>query len=137
LPTEVIETAQNTRASYTHSTLTQVDCDTALLRLQTLMGEERLYTDTELSLPRLAERMDLSTHQLSELLNTRLGKSFSRYLREQRVTAAKAMLVAESSASVLSVGLNVGFSTQSNFYEAFRELEGMTPGQYRKLSLRS
>ena len=137
LPTEVIETAQNTRASYTHSTLTQVDCDTALLRLQTLMGEERLYTDTELSLPRLAERMDLSTHQLSELLNTRLGKSFSRYLREQRIAAAKAMLVAEPSASVLSVGLNVGFSTQSNFYEAFRELEGMTPGQYRKLSLRS
>ena len=38
------------------------------------------------------------------------------------------MLLAEPSASVLSVGLNVGFSAQSNFYEAFREIEGMTPG---------
>ncbi len=137
LPTEVIETAQNTRASYNHSTLTQVDCDTALSKLDAWMTQERLYTDAELSLPRLAEHMNLSTHQLSELLNARLGKSFSRYLREQRITAAKAMLVAEPSASVLSVGLNVGFATQSNFYEAFRELEGMTPGQYRKLSLRN
>ena len=38
------------------------------------------------------------------------------------------MLCAEPSASVLSVGLSVGFSSQSNFYEAFREIEGMTPG---------
>jgi AraC-like DNA-binding protein len=34
---------------------------------------------------------------------------------------------------VLAVGLNVGFTSKSNFYEAFREIEGMTPGQYRKL----
>jgi len=33
----------------------------------------------------------------------------------------------------LSIGLNVGFSSQSAFYEAFREIEGMPPGQYRKL----
>ncbi|MGE8357156.1 MAG: helix-turn-helix domain-containing protein, partial [Microvirgula sp.] len=39
----------------------------------------------------------------------------------------------EPSASVLSVGLSVGFSSQSTFYEAFREIEGMTPGQFRKL----
>jgi AraC-like DNA-binding protein len=38
---------------------------------------------------------------------------------------------------VLSVGLNVGFTSQSNFYEAFREVEGGTPGQYRKLRLAS
>jgi AraC-like DNA-binding protein len=33
---------------------------------------------------------------------------------------------------VLSIGLCVGFTSQSNFYEAFREIEGSTPGQYRK-----
>ena len=50
-------------------------------------------------------------------------------------TAAPDLLwVAEPSASVLSVGLSVGFTSQSNFYEAFREIEGMTPGQYRKLN---
>ena len=68
-------------------------------------------------------------------MNVHLGKSFARFLREQRVAAARRMLVAEPSASVLSVGLSVGFSAQSNFYEAFREIEGMTPGQFRKLTL--
>jgi AraC-like DNA-binding protein len=93
-----------------------------------------VYVDPELSLAGLAGRLGLSSHQLSELVNSRLGKGFSRYLRERRVDAAKAMLLAEPKASVLSVGLSVGFTSQSNFYEAFREIEGSTPGQYRKLN---
>lgn len=130
LSAEVSETVQ---AAYASSTLNNVDCDAMLARLDTLMQNDRIYVDPELSLPRLAERLGLSAHQLSELMNARLGKGFSRYLREQRIASARAMLCAEPSASVLSVGLSVGFTSQSNFYEAFREIEGMTPGQYRKL----
>ena len=132
LPEEVGEAA---RANYAVSTLTQVDCTAAETRLHALMQDELAYTDPDLSLASLAERLELSPHQLSELLNARLGKGFSRYLREWRIGAARAMLLAEPSASVLSVGLNVGFTSQSNFYEAFREIEGMTPGQYRKVNL--
>ncbi|OOZ38137.1 AraC family transcriptional regulator [Solemya pervernicosa gill symbiont] len=130
LSTEVRETAQ---AAYAVSTLTNIDCDATLSKLNDLMQRERFYIDSKLSLPNLAEQLCISTHQLSELMNTRLGKGFSRYLREQRVDAAKQMLHEERSASVLSVALSVGFSSQSTFYEAFREIEGMTPGQYRKL----
>jgi AraC-like DNA-binding protein len=130
LSAEVGEVAQE---SYASSSLTNVDCDAVLSSLDSRMLAERAYEDAELSLPRLAEKLGISAHQLSELMNTRLGKGFSRYLREQRINAAKAMLWNEPSASVLSVGLSVGFTSQSNFYEAFREIEGMTPGQYRKL----
>ena len=134
LSAEVSETAQT---AYASSTLGNVDCDAALAKLRTLMDTDQIYVDSDLSLPGLAERVGLSAHQLSELINARLGKGFSRYLREQRIGAAKVMLCAEPSASVLSVGLSVGFTSQSNFYEAFREIEGMTPGQFRKLSLSS
>jgi len=130
LSEEVSEAIQTT---YANSTLANVDCEAALARLESLMQGERIYEDAELSLPRLAASLELSTHQLSELMNTRLAKGFSRYLRELRIAAAKTMLCEEASASVLSVGLSVGFTSQSNFYEAFREIEGMTPGQYRKL----
>jgi AraC-like DNA-binding protein len=133
LASDISESAQT---SYANSTLSNVDCPTALAKLDALMNVERIYTDPALSLPNLAERLALSSHQLSELINAQLGKGFSRYLREQRTAAAKHMLCAEPSASVLSVGLSVGFSSQSNFYDAFREIEGMTPGQYRKLQLK-
>lgn len=132
-PQLAADVTEATKTAYANSTLARVDSDAKLARLDELMRYDRAYEDSELSLTTLAERIGLSSHQLSELLNTRLGKGFSRYLREQRVAAAKAMLLAEPSASVLSVGLSVGFSTQSSFYDAFREVVGMTPGQYRKL----
>lgn len=134
LSTEVSEAVQT---AYNNSTLGNVDCDAMLSRLESLMQVDRIYVDPELSLPSLASRLKLTTHQLSELMNSRLGKGFSRYLREQRIDAAKTMLCDEPSASVLAVGLGVGFTSQSNFYEAFREIEGTTPGQYRKVNNRS
>jgi AraC-like DNA-binding protein len=132
LKAEVEEVA---KAAYANSTLNHLDCDKLLNRLAQLMESEAVYRDPELDLASLACRLDVTSHQLSELLNGRLGNGFSRYLRECRVRAAKAMLCQEPNASVLSVGLSVGFATQSNFYEAFRDIEGMTPGQFRKLNI--
>ena len=133
LAQDAMDTAQ--AVAYATTTLTSVDVAGVVDRLERLMAEQHRYRDAELSLSMLAQELGLSAHQLSELLNTRLGKGFGRYLRERRVAAARQMLLEQPSASVLSVGLAVGFSAQSNFYEAFREIEGGTPGQYRKLQL--
>lgn len=134
LPNEVAEAARET---YAVSTLGKVDCEAALTQLHQLMQSQKLYQNADLDLPSLAESLGLTHYQLSELINTRLGKSFSRYLREQRVEAAKAQLLNEPKATVLGIGLEAGFSSQSNFYEAFREIVGMTPGQFRKLQQKS
>jgi AraC-like DNA-binding protein len=131
------EVRDSVQAAYSHSTLQQVDCEAMLMQMETLMQTQRRYLNPELNLASLAAELSLSGHQLSELLNSRLGKGFSRYLREVRVAAAQQMLCDEPSASVLSVGLSVGFTSQSNFYEAFREVAGTTPGQYRKLHCRA
>lgn len=133
LPVDIGEAVQTASNNYVSSTLTHVDCDAALSKLAEAMQTTQAYRDTNLSLSSLAARLGLSTHQLSELMNRRLGLSFSRYLREQRVAAAKHMLLDEPCASVLSIGLDVGFSSQSAFYQAFGEIEGTSPGQFRKL----
>jgi len=130
LPAKITEAASET---YATTTLSNVDCDVALHKLDSLMTDNRVYENNELDLQTLARQIDLSSHQLSELINTRLGKGFSRYMREMRVDAAKRLLLAETSASVLSVGLSVGFTSQSNFYDAFREITDMTPGKFRKI----
>ena len=134
ISTEVVEAARET---YAVSTLTNLDCGALLDQLELLMAQERLYLNPDLDLPGLAGRMGISVHQLSELINSRMGKGFSRYIREYRVAAAQAMLRAEPSASVLAVGLSCGFTSQSNFYEAFREITGMTPGQFRRIAART
>lgn len=117
---------------YERSQLVQVDVDAHKQRLQQLMEEEQVYQDETLSLASLADKMQLTPHQLSELLNERLGTSFSRYLKERRAHAAAQRLLAEPDVALLEIGLAVGFSSSSAFYSAFREVLGVPPGQYRK-----
>ncbi len=122
------------RLAYTSTTLNSVDVDSRLAALQRTMEQDRLYEDEDLSLAMLANAVELSPHQLSELINTHFGYGFSRYVREHRVAAARKMLRDDPTASVLSIGLSTGFRSQSNFYAAFRELTGMSPGAWRKRS---
>ena len=74
----------------------------------------------------------LTPHQLSELINMHLGMNFTRLVKMHRVREAKDLLLDRPSTSALDIGLSVGFTSLSAFYAAFRELEGMAPGQFRK-----
>jgi AraC-like DNA-binding protein len=132
VPNLVQKTTEAVSRSYAQSTLGKVDQEGALARLRQLFEVERVYQNEALNLSTMAELMELSTHQLSELVNTRMDLGFSRLVRRYRVQAAQRMLLDEPRASVLSVGLSVGFSSQSAFYLAFKEELGMVPGQYRR-----
>lgn len=135
VPDIASKTQEAVAQSYAQSTLGRVDVATKLTELTRLFEVERVHRDEGLSLARVAELMGLSTHQLSELVNAHLGMGFSRLVRQHRVRDAQRMLVEEPRASVLSVGLAVGFASQSTFYVAFKDELGVVPGQYRKQAL--
>lgn len=118
--------------TYAVSTLSGIRCDDVVLEIKRLFAQEKIYEDESLSLNKLAELTKLSAHQVSELINTHFQMGFSSLVRRYRVEAAKKMLIDEPRASVLSVGLSVGFTSQSNFYVAFKEFAGVVPGQFRK-----
>lgn len=134
-PDLMAELAEAAKLSYAATTLKDVDIDGCVEKLKQLMTVSRMYQNESLSLAMLAEAMELTPHQLSELVNRQFGVNFSRYIREQRVEAAKLILVREPKSSVLSIGLEAGFGTQSSFYAAFNEITGMSPGAYRKAAL--
>ena len=129
LLSDVADAAQLTYAS---TTLKDVDKDAMIRRLENLMAEDKIFQNENLNLGLLAETLDLSSHQLSELVNTQFGYGFSRYIREQRVAEAQRLLIEDPGSSVLAISLMTGFKSQSNFYTAFREITGEAPGTYRK-----
>ncbi len=131
-PSITVDVAEAAQVAYAESTLKNIDRNKAVAQLNQLMEQEKLYTLESLSLTMLAKQLELNSHQLSELINTEFQQGFSKYIRQYRVKAAKKLLLNEPESSVLSIGLSVGFSTQSNFYTAFREIVGTAPGQYRK-----
>jgi len=117
--------------SYASSTLNGVDIDTSLEKLNDLMQTGRMYQNENLNLAMTAEAMELTSHQLSELINKHFGMSFSRYIRALRIEEAKSILAKEPDISILAISLETGFRSQSNFYAAFKEITGQSPGDYR------
>jgi len=131
-PDLIQKTRDAVLASYAASTLKQVDCAAKAAEIKHLFEDQHLHHNENLSLAELAGELKLSSHQTSELINTHFGQGFARLVREYRIADAKQQLVDEPRASVLSIGLSVGFNSQSNFYTAFREMTGQTPAQFRK-----
>lgn len=131
-PDLLIELAAVATLSYAASTLKDVDIETSLRKLDELMNLTKLYQNENLNLATVAKEMGMTNHQLSELINVHFSMSFSRYIREQRIKEAKALLASESNTSILSISLETGFKSQSNFYAAFKEITGQSPGDYRK-----
>lgn len=121
-----------TELTYAKSKLSGVNTNLKRDELEKLMTVDHLFQNENLSLTMLAEQLKLTTHQLSELINTEFQFGFPRYIREHRVRQAKDLLISEPNTSILAISMNVGFKSQSNFYTAFKDITGSSPGQFRK-----
>ena len=69
------------------------------------------------------------------LTQKQTGKTVFAYLRWARIQLAKEMLAATEN-SLAAIASLLGFSSQSHFQRAFREVEGCTPFLYRRRAWR-
>ncbi|MGH1486905.1 MAG: helix-turn-helix domain-containing protein [Cellvibrionaceae bacterium] len=123
--------------AYAKSKLAGIDVEEKKSELESLMQQENIYQNEKLGLGVMASMMDITAHQLSELVNTQYSYGFSRFVREQRVQQAKRLLKEEPKTAILTISIMTGFQSQSNFYSAFKEITGESPGSYRKRLLKS
>jgi AraC-like DNA-binding protein len=96
------------------------------------MEEEKIFCDEDLSLARLAEELDITPYQLSQILNERLHRNFNAFINEYRIKESESYLIEDAKRSVVSVSFAVGFNTLATFYNAFYKVHGMTPTQFRE-----
>lgn len=85
----------------------------------------------KITISTLAEYVDLNPNYLSGLFKSETGQTISHYINEQRMTAAKNMLV-YSDTSIAEIACILSFNTQSHFTKVFRQTYGITPMECRK-----
>jgi AraC-like DNA-binding protein len=124
--------SQSKRIRYSRSSLNGIDTTSRIADLEKLMRKHELFRDQDLSLDRLAEKLGLTSHQLSELLNLYVGKAFPAYVLNFRIGQAKRELADPHKKTILDIAFSCGFSSKSTFNEAFRKETGLTPSTYRK-----
>ncbi|MFC0515360.1 ABC transporter permease [Mucilaginibacter angelicae] len=101
--------------------------------LKKVIEDKRYYQDPELSLNSLAEKLNLSTHELSRIINTGLKKSFNDFINEYRVLDATRKMAdpAYNHVTLLGIAYESGFNAQSTFSRIFKQATGKTPLEYK------
>ncbi|GAA4449802.1 hypothetical protein GCM10023189_09480 [Nibrella saemangeumensis] len=127
-------TTPEPRKKYEKSALSEEKEEAVMTGLTRLMISEKPYLEADLSLPKLAQRLNTSPHHLSQLLNDRLNQSFFDMLAAYRVQEAQQLLhdPATTNLKIDEIAERVGYNSTSAFHTAFKRITGQTPAQFRQ-----
>lgn len=122
---------------YSNSGLNEERVKEIAASLEQLMKNERIYLDPELSIDKLAEKLSVSRHHLSQVLNDYQQKSYYDYINSFRVAEAATLLISPQGEKqkIAAIAYDAGFNSLSAFNEVFKKHTGKTPSEYRKEKL--
>lgn len=118
---------------YQNSSLSKEEIRAISIDLIKKMKAEKLYLQRNLNLEKLAESVNTSKHNLSQVLNDEIGKKFSDFINEYRIKEAKNLILNKSEElSISGIAQEAGFNNKTSFNVAFKKFTGLTPTQFLK-----
>lgn len=101
-------------------------------KLVQLMADQKLFKNPELTLPELAQKLDVNPNTLSQVINSREGKNFYDYINLLRIADFKEQLQQPESQkySLLGLATQCGFNSKTTFNRNFKKTTGLSPTEY-------
>ncbi|MFM9950992.1 MAG: helix-turn-helix domain-containing protein [Saprospiraceae bacterium] len=95
--------------------------------------QDILFLENELRLADLATYLDISRHQLSQVINEHYGVNFFELINTYRVEHVKRLLADPNFKhyTVIQIAYEAGFNNKASFNRYFKREIGMTPSAYR------
>lgn len=122
---------------YYKSGLSETKANEFLKRIIDHMKRDKPFLDPKLNLSQLSENLNISSHNLSETINTKLNQNFYDFINSYRVEEVKRLIEDDRNSvySILAHGFEAGFTSKSSYYSAFKKFTGITPAKFRSNSL--
>lgn len=101
-------------------------------RLNTLMIEESLFKNVNLTLRDIAVKLETSDKKLSKVINVKTQNNFYYFVNTYRVECFKRTLQTSTTLPLTLFGIaeDCGFKTRSTFFTFFKRIEGVTPNEF-------
>lgn len=119
---------------YAHSALKDAHAKQLLEQLRLLMQNEKLYLNPALKMQGVADKMGISTHYLSQLLNEQAQQNYAEFISSYRIAEAIKKLQNPQYAheKIIAIAYDVGFNTKASFNTHFKKQTGVSPSVYRQ-----
>ena len=99
-------------------------------KLLDIMAKEKPYLDPKLNLADLSAQLDITTNQLSQIINQEAGVNFHDFINKYRVEEFITKAGENKKYSFLALALESGFNSKSSFNYIFKKQKGITPSRY-------
>lgn len=86
----------------------------------------------EITLSKIANKLNYSEPQTARIIKKKFGKSFRTLISEIKMKKARFYLI-KTDASIDYISNYLGFKNQNSFFATFKAAEGISPSEYRKL----
>ncbi len=105
--------------------------------LKRLFDTEKIYKQNDISLEFLAEKLNTTRHNASQVINEQFGMNFHELVNRYRIEEAKYILEKDSkrSLNIIDVAYEVGFNNKVTFNKAFKKDTQLTPSQFQRSCL--
>ena len=119
---------------YQRSSLTAEGAALLKTRLLGMMEREQSFLDPKITLPGLAQALDIPANHLSQVINEQLGRNFFDFINGYRVEAAKRQLARPGAEQIkmITVAFDCGFNSLATFNRVFKEFVGRNPSAFRR-----
>ena len=134
-PDEVVRANQTVK--YQGSAMTDDQKRVLAEKLESLMLAEKAFTQSNLTIDHLAQRLETNSKYISQIINEFYQQNYYHYINSYRVNEAKMLLTnpANDKYSILGISNMAGFASKSTFNMAFRKFTGITPSEFREQRL--
>lgn len=126
-----------TKVKYAASKLKGAELNTCFHKIDDYLEAEKPYLEPDLTLPKLAKKLNVSHHHLSQVINEIYDQNFFDFINKYRVEEVKNKIVDPKfhKYSILGIALESGFNSKSAFNRVFKKFTGTTPSKFRDSQL--
>lgn len=103
-------------------------------KLKLQMQTEKWYRDPELSLSQLAQKLNIQTNILSQVINSYENRTFYDYINQLRIEEFKKMVILPENQkyTLLSLAFDCGYNSKTSFNRNFKKVTSLSPSEYLK-----
>ncbi|MFA7446016.1 MAG: AraC family transcriptional regulator [Flavobacteriaceae bacterium] len=104
-------------------------------QLVDIMENEKLYKEPALTVDYVTQKIQTNKKYLSNSIAFYTQENFNNFVNSYRIKEAKKIILQNPSLSLNEVMYECGFNSRTPFYTAFQKNTGMSPQQFKDLSM--
>ncbi|SHI30331.1 helix-turn-helix domain-containing protein [Aquimarina spongiae] len=126
--------SNNQKKAYKNSSISKEEAARIAQKFLYYLEKEEPFLDDSFDLEKMATRLQVKKHFLSQVISQNLNSSFTKIVKKYRVEKSVFLLTQdkERKRKIADIAYECGFRDTSSFYRAFKEIKKVTPNNFRE-----